>query len=299
MRHDTLDERGLNYAPCRYGTSKIFFRGPKRPLDGRYFTFVGGTETYGKFIAEPFPALVEAATGTSCVNFGCVNASIGAFLAEPTVVNACKGAEWNVVQITGAQNVSNRFYTVHPRRNDRFLQASSVLRAIFPEVDFADFCFTRHMLLALYEASAERFEIMRHELEQAWLARMRSFLADVGQHTTLLWFASFLPSDAHWSERPEGLQAEPLFVTRKMIDTLRPMVRNVVMVQPSSKARAAGTQGMIHAPFNATAAADLPGPAAHHEVADALIDSLRGFAPEQAQTGGLAHAAPALPDQRL
>ena len=39
-------------------------------------------------------------------------------------------ARLTVLQVTGAQNMSNRFYSVHPRRNDRFLKASPLLRAM-------------------------------------------------------------------------------------------------------------------------------------------------------------------------
>ncbi|MBL4812675.1 MAG: hypothetical protein JKX69_10060 [Rhodobacteraceae bacterium] len=275
MKYDTLEERGLNYAPCRYDASKIFFRGPKRSLNGQYAAFVGGTETYGKFVAEPFPALVEEAVGMTCVNFGCVNASIGAFLSEGVVVDACHRAALNIVQVMGAQNLSNRFYTVHPRRNDRFLRASTVLQAIFPEVDFADYCFTRHLLGALYEVSPERFEIVRSELEQAWLARMRGFLGEIGSHTLLMWFSDHLPTDVHWAERENPLQSDPLFISKKMLDSLRPLVHSVVMVRPSSKARASGTEGMVYAPQSASAAAELLGAAAHREAADAIIVAMR------------------------
>ena len=60
----------LDYFPCRYGRSRVLFRGPKRPLDGPYVAFLGGTETYGRFIETPFPALVEPALGQACINFG-------------------------------------------------------------------------------------------------------------------------------------------------------------------------------------------------------------------------------------
>ncbi len=55
-----------------------------------------------------------------------------------------------VIQVMGAHNMSNRFYAVHPRRNDRFLRASlGCCKTIYPEVDFTEFNFTRHMLTAL------------------------------------------------------------------------------------------------------------------------------------------------------
>ena len=161
MKHDTLVEPGLGHAPCRYGTSRLLFRGPRRALDGRHLAFVGGTETFGKFMAEPYPALVEGLLGEACVNFGQVNASVDAFAQDPVVGGACRDAVLTVMEVTGAQNMSNRFYTVHPRRNDRFVRAASVLRAIYPEVDFADFCFTRHMLTHLHALSPVRFAIVR------------------------------------------------------------------------------------------------------------------------------------------
>jgi hypothetical protein len=275
MKHDTLAEAGLSYGLCRYGNSRLLFRGPRKSLDGRYIAFVGGTETYGKFIERPFPTLVEDLLGERCVNFGCVNASIDAFMNEATVQAACQDATMTVIQIMGAQNMSNRFYTVHPRRNDRFLRASTVLKAVFPEVDFSDICFTRHLLTHLHEIAPERFSIVVTELQQAWVARMRAFLNEIGPRAVLLWFADHLPSDTPWEEREDPFRAEPLLITRKMIDSLRPMVRGVVMAQPSARALAKRTEGMIHTPVQSAAAAELMGPAAHVEAAEALTQTLR------------------------
>ena len=275
MKHETLEDGGISYAPCRYGNSRMFFRGPKRPLDGRYITFIGGTETYGKFIPRPFPDLVEERLGEHCVNFGAVNASIDAFLQESVVLSAARDSMLNVLQVMGAHNMSNRFYTVHPRRNDRFLRASSVLRAIYPEVDFTEFCFTRHLLGYLYELSPERFEIIREEVQQAWRARMRGFLQDIGPHTVLLWFSNHLPNDAPWYERPNPIAADPLFITRTMLDELRPYVRGIMMVQPSARAKARGSQGMVFPAGQSNAAASMLGVTAHEEVAAALSDSIR------------------------
>jgi Domain of unknown function (DUF6473) len=275
MKHDTLSEAGQIYAPCRYGSSRLFFRGPRRPLDGRYIAFVGGTETYGKFVGTPFPALVEDRLGVTCVNFGCVNASVEAFLKEPAIVAACRDAELTVVEITGAHNLSNRFYSVHPRRNDRFVRASTILSALYPEVDFTEFCFTRHMLRKLSDLDADRFSIVREELQIAWSARMRTLLREIGGNTLLLWFAEHLPSDAPFDLRPQGGWTDPLFITRRMVDQLRPHVRGVVMASPSARALARRGEGLIHLPHQADAAAGLLGVAAHEEAATALTSVLQ------------------------
>ncbi len=275
MKHDMLVEPGLSYASCRYGTSRLLFRGPRRPLDGRHLAFVGGTETFGKFLAAPYPALVETLLGETCINFGQVNASVDAFSQDPMVGIACRDAVLTILEVTGAHNMSNRFYTVHPRRNDRFVRASSVLRAIYPEVDFADFCFTRHLLTHLHDLSAKRFAVVREELQLAWLARMRMFLEVIGTRTLLLWFSANLPSDIPWDERPDPLGRDPLFVTRQMLDTLRPLVRGVAVVQPSVRAQAGRGDGLLHGPGEEAAAAGLMGAGAHREAARALVALIR------------------------
>lgn len=268
MKHDARLEE-VSFSPCRYGTSRLLFRGPRRALDGRHVAFVGGTETFGKSVDLPFPAIVEEILGETCVNLGQVNGSVDVLTGDAVVVDACRDAQVTVMEVTGAHNMSNRFYTVHPRRNDRFVQASSILRAIFPEVDFADFCFTRHLLTHLYELAPDRFAILREELQLAWLARTRGFLQAIGPNTILLWFSPVLPSDTAWEEREDPLRFEPLFVTRRMIDQLRPLVRAVVMVVPSSRAR----DGMDTA--DAVGAVGLLGPEAHREAAQSLAEAIR------------------------
>ena len=85
------------------------FRGPKRSLDGSFVAVLGGTETYGKFIADPYPALLEPLLGTTVINFGCVNAGADVFINDQTSLKACADAAVTVIQMTGAQNLSNRF----------------------------------------------------------------------------------------------------------------------------------------------------------------------------------------------
>ena len=127
MKRETIDGAGLTYAPCRYGMSRIMFRGPKRRLDNPYFACIGGTETYGKFIDRPFPALIEKDIGRHCVNFGCVNGGVDAFVNDLTIMAACHKSDLTVVQVMGANFLSHRFYSVHLWCNDRFLRASTVL----------------------------------------------------------------------------------------------------------------------------------------------------------------------------
>ena len=275
MKHDIIESGGLSYAPCRYGMSRIFFRGPKRDLEAPYLAFLGGTETFGKFIDRPFPALVEKELRRPCVNFGCVNGGVDAFVNDPTIMAACHDADLTVVQIMGANYLSNRFYSVHPRRNDRFLRASTVLQAIYSEVDFSEFTFTRHMLGALYDKSPERFDIVVTELRSAWVARMRNMLGQIGKRSILLWFSREELTNVAWHEKEKPLSADPLFITREMVEGLSDLVMNTVVARPSDIAMSQGTTGMYFPTMQANAAADMLSVTAHVEASAKLTPKIR------------------------
>ncbi|QIE47627.1 hypothetical protein G5B38_16480 [Pseudohalocynthiibacter aestuariivivens] len=268
MAYEKLGDVPLNYMPCRYGASKLRFRGPRRRLSGRYAAFLGGTETYGKFIAHPFPALVEARTGVKCVNLGWSNAGIDVFLHDPDILAAAARAQVTVLQVLPAQNMSNRFYSVHPRRNDRFVEASPVLRSVYREVDFTEFHFTRHMLHRLRAVSEERFALVREELQTAWVARMKLLLHHLGSPVVLLWLSSHGPGEV--ADQP-SVSSDPAFVTAGMLEALRPQVLQIIDATARPEALACGTDRMVFSQFEVAAASELLGPAAHEDAAEALV----------------------------
>lgn len=273
MTYNALGPGALDYLPCRYGTSKLLFRGPGRNLDDPYIAFIGGTETYGRFVEKPFPALIEVATGMPCVNFGCMNAGLDVFARDPFVLGAAAEAQISVLQIMGAQNMTNRFYSVHPRRNDRFLAPSDLLKTIYRDIDFSEFHFSKHMLAALKAASADRFKTVHRELQTAWVARMRLLMGQISGKIILLWFADHAP-DRH-GRAHRGLGADPLFISQEMIDQVAAHAAKVVKVVPSRDAYDEGTNGMVFAPLEAHIAAELPGSRAHREVAAALLPAIQ------------------------
>ena len=258
----------LDYFPCRYGSSRLLFRGPRRDIERAYVAVLGGSETYGKFVQDPFPDLIERDLGLPVANLGCMNAGPDVFLNEESITAIAAQACVTVVQLLGAQNLSNRYYAVHPRRNDRFLGATPLLRAIFPRVDFTEFNFTRHMLQALQHSSAERFEVVAEELRAAWVVRMKLLLARLAGPTILLWMADVAPPSP---TRQVELARNPLLVDAEMVAVIRPSATGYVQVISSAQARAQGVQGMAFGPLDAPAAATVPGPLVHREVAEALL----------------------------
>jgi len=188
---------------------------------------------------------------------------------------ACHDADLTIVQIMGANYLSNRFYSVHPRRNDRFLRASTVLQAIYNEVDFSEFTFTRHMLGALYEISPERFDIVVSELRAAWSARMRNMLGQIGKRSILLWFSRAELTNREWFENETPLSADPLFVTQEMVEGLSDLVMNTVVARPSEIALSQGTTGMYFPAMQAKAAAGMLSVTSHIEASARLAPKIR------------------------
>jgi len=272
MAYDYPGEGALDYYPCRYGKSKLLFRGPRRDLERPYVAVLGGTETYGKFVPVPYPVLVEEATGVRMVNLGCVNAGLDVYVNDPAVLEIAAGALATVVQIVGAQNLSNRFYAVHPRRNDRFLAASALLRELYPEVDFTEFHFTRHLLQSLHAQAPERFKVVAAELCATWVARMVGLLDHIPGKTVLMWLADHAPPPPG---RHPDLLADPLMIDADMIATARAHASAYLEVVSSAAARAGGLAGLAFAPLEQPAALEVPGPAVHREVARALAVALQ------------------------
>lgn len=228
MMHQAAGRGPHMFEQCRYDGSRLLFRGPRRRLEGDFIACLGGTETFGKGVACPWPDLLEEITGVTCVNFGWPNAGIDVFAGDRALLDCAGRSRLAVLQVPCATNMSNRFYTVHPRRNDRFLHASEDLKALFADVDFCEFSFTRHMLGALQACSSDRFAILRQELATVWAEGMQALIRRIGVPVVLLWLSARVPDVA--ADRPD-VRADPALVNRAMLDGLRGDVQAIVEIR--------------------------------------------------------------------
>lgn len=272
MAYETLGDGALDYFPCRYNGSRVLFRGPHRRADGNFVVVLGGTEAYGKFVPRPYPALLEAGLGLPVLNLGYPNAGPDLYLNAPEVMALVARARLCIIQIPGATNLSNRYFTVHPRRNDRFLGVTPALRSLFRDVDFTEFHFTRHMLQGLGRVSPDRLGIVVQELRQAWAARMRSLLRALPGSKVLLWVDTLPPPAAGAGY---DLARGTALVDRDMIAALTPLAEAYVEVRPSTIALGRGTAGMVFSALDEPMARLLPNAAVHAEIADVLQRDIR------------------------
>ncbi len=275
MAFEHPGDGALDYMPCRYGASKMQFRGPKKELEAPYAAFFGATETYGRFIETPFPELLATRLGHTCVNLGCVNGGVDIYTHETELLNIASRARVTVVQVMGAHNLSNRFYSVHPRRNDRFIGPSALMKTLFRDVDFTDFAFTRHLMTTLQAHSPERFELVINELRAAWIARMRLLLQRIDGPRILLWLADHAPEDARIGK--PGYCNDPLYVDRAMLEALDDCNEGLVEVVFTPSDWPEARQGMVFSELEKPAAMETPGPEVHLAATDALMPVLERY----------------------
>lgn len=260
----------IDYDECRYGRSRMRFRGPKRSLKGDFVAAVGGSQTFGKFVSVPFVDALEAQIHIPVVNLGAMQAGLTLIADDPDILSIASGARVSIVQVLGAQNMSNRYYSDHPRRNDRFLEASPALKQLFPQMDFTEFHFVGHLVGALANVGGEPFEKMVRELRAAWVNRMRLILRSIDGNTILLWMADRRPDDAFDLTNP----LDPHFVNRAMLDDVASHARHVVEAVSETTAQFEGLAGKEFLPHEAEAAAAMPGPLFHSQVATRLAERL-------------------------
>jgi hypothetical protein len=264
-------QAAIDYALFRYGDSRIGLRGPQKPLDRPYIACVGSTEVFGRYVATPFPVLLEDRIGMDCANLGVHNAGPGLFLQDPTVLGIIRRARAVVLHAMPSHYLSNPFYAVHPRRNDRFVKAHEPLKMLYPEVDFTEFHFTGHMLTCLAAISDSRFRTVAAALQDSWVDQMRRIAEALDVPVLLMWFATEPPETGINPEKPTTL------VTMDMLDRLIPVVDGRIIVQPSPCAEQGKAVDMHFHPAEAQKAAALPGGLAHLEAAEAVAARLRAL----------------------
>jgi len=254
--------------PCRYGQSKLPVRGPKRSLEGPYFAVLGGSETYGRFVTRPFADLIETTLGQTCVNLGSINTGLDSVVNDPDILQIAAEADMAVMQLPGAQDLSNRFYRVHPRRNDRFLEPTPLLKSIFRDVDFTEFHFNRHLLDSLQQLSPDRFNTICGELQNLWLTRMHLLLEALDSRLILLWLR-------YTDQGPGKADTGPYLVTEEMVRSLAGKVEAIVEVPVQDAATTHELDQMDYGPLQAPAAAHSIGPQSHARIARRLCRVLR------------------------
>ncbi|MEM7210398.1 MAG: DUF6473 family protein [Pseudomonadota bacterium] len=222
MAEHQIDDPLFDYKIYRFGRTRQVFRGPQPDLRGRYFAFIGGSSTFGRYAEMPYPDLIGQETGQTVLNLGTDGAGPGFFLGDPEVLRTAMDAELTVVQVMCATATSNRMFAVRPRRNLRLHTISDLLAGIYPEVDFSRFSFTKGMLKHLYTLDETRFKLVANEMKNAWIGRMQTLLSTIETKTLLFYMSERDPDNMSTPSGDITDMKYPQFVDRAMLDAVKP-----------------------------------------------------------------------------
>ena len=263
---------GAEESVCRYGASKLWFRGPQRALDVPYVACVGGSETFGRFVESPFPAVLEQRLGQPCVNLGSLFSGVEAMAQDPDILRMMNSAETTILQVPPVLNHTNQFYRVHPRRNDRVLEPTRDLVALYPEIDFADVHFVRHLTLKLADRTDARFAIVAAELRKVWLSELRQLLEKVTSRVLLLWLdMEQCPLGAADGHRMHDLVP----VTMDMVSQLSDACTGIVTMTVRPSGASDDLEDMLFGTMQQPMAEFMIGPATHRAIADTVLRAIR------------------------
>lgn len=222
------DDPLFDYDTYLFGRTHQVFRGPMPDLRHPYIVCLGSSHTFGRFTNYPFSSMVEQDVGKPVINFGTEGVGPGFFISDPDILHVANGAKLVIIEAMSARPLSNRMYMVRARRNERLAKPSSLLRGLYPDVDFRQFSGVAGMLDVLYETDPERFRLLENEMQNAWIGRMQSLLNEIVVPKILFWFAEREPDQTPGRDAPPKAWGYPHFVDGAMIDSVRMMTDRYV-----------------------------------------------------------------------
>ena len=106
------------------------------------------------------------------LDLGAQHSGAGFYVEDDAIHEIIENAQAIFIEAPSVVNQSNPFYRVHPRRNDRFVTALGPLYDLFPEADFVECHFTKHLITKLITIDAARADIVFRTLQGEWVRNL-------------------------------------------------------------------------------------------------------------------------------
>ena len=194
MSYVMMDARPVDFILCQYGNSKNLFRGPKKSCKHSYGVCLGGADTCGGKVPDPFSSKLEREMGMPILNLGAQHSGAGFYTEDDAILEIVENAQVIFIEAPIVVNQSNPFYRVHPRRNDRFVTALGPLYDLFPEADFVECHFTKHLITKLISIDSVRADIVFRALQDEWVRNLTIMRARWCAKTVVHWYKTLQAS---------------------------------------------------------------------------------------------------------
>ncbi len=203
-----------------YGMAELhgeWFRGPLNPGPDA-IAWVGAAQTFGRYVAEPVPAIVGERLGLGTLNLGSGGKGPEFFLRSPELleeVNRCRVA---VIQVMSARTADNSLFRSQKGGDFGIRLDTGAPANGLPIVT---------ELVA--EGKRRQGSQIVRESQQAYLQSMKKLLEAVKPPKVLFWFSYRNPPPAIVGYR-RMMDIFPHFVTRQMVSQIRQSADRYVAV---------------------------------------------------------------------
>jgi Domain of unknown function (DUF6473) len=204
------------------------FRGPApRHLDARaYFSCVGAAQTFGCFVACPFPQLLSDRLGIATLNLGYGGAGPEFFARHPALVEYVNGGAFAIIQVMSGRSQSNSLFDTGgleyvTRRSDgvRLAAATAYERVLTGPRGVRRVPLVRNLVR---RANVPRLRRLVQETRAAWVESYRSLLAQIVVPKILFWFSMRNPEHVDDYRSIPALFGEfPQLVNHEMVAEVR------------------------------------------------------------------------------
>ena len=93
MSYVAMDARPVDFILCQYGNSKNLFRGPKKSCKHSYGVCLGGADTFGGKVPNPFSAMLEREMGMPILNLGAQHSGAGFYTEDDAIHEIIENAQ--------------------------------------------------------------------------------------------------------------------------------------------------------------------------------------------------------------
>ena len=169
-------------------------RGPKKSCKHFYGFCLGGADTFGGKVPDPFSAMLEREMGMPILNLGAQHSGAGFYSEDDAIHEIIENAQVIFTEAPSVVNQTNPFYCVHLRRNDRFVTALGPLNDLFPEADFVECHFTKHLITKPITIDAARADIVFRTLQDEWVRNLTVMRARWRAKTVVYWYKTLQAS---------------------------------------------------------------------------------------------------------
>ena len=221
--YQKADAGFIDYRQYRFGSSKVLVRGPEEPIAKPYIVCLGAAQTFGRFVEQPFPRLLQERLGVRCVNLGAAGGGPDLFLADEEILALCAGAEACVLQVMSGRSINNGYYRVEKRRNAIVASVSPDLRDVAQAMRQERRKLSAHDFLQKVKQQKDPDLAQRvfDEVRRAWIEAYARLLKDIRTHRVLFWFSERPPESREKYTHGGALMKFPQLVDKGMIEAVR------------------------------------------------------------------------------